>query len=622
MIENETHPLIGIEDACLMLEERLLGETNSRGFWEGRLSSSALATAVAVFALARVDGEGYNVPIRRGLEWLAKRANSDGGWGDSPQSKSNLSTTVLCWAVIAFLGDASEFKITLDTAESWLTRRIGSLDPDALTDAILSHYGDDYTFSVPILTMCALAGRLGPEPGCWKRVPQLPMELAILPHRFFAWLRMPVVSYAIPALIAIGMVRHCRSHGIHTVIRFIRKRLIRRLLRILEQIQPVNGGFLEATPLTAFVTMSLASAGRVGHPITTRSCRFLVRSQREDGSWPIDTNLATWCTTLAINGLSAAGIPHPLPYRHVEALREWLVSQQFKHLHPFTRSAPGGWGWTDLPGGVPDADDTSGALIALRNLEPLDERTRKSAMKGIKWLLDLTNKDGGIPTFCRGWGRLPFDRSCADITAHALRAYCAWIEAVPPDLQTKMTRAMLDGIRYLTESQAADGSWTPLWFGNQDSNGKSNPTYGTSRVLAALQTKPLRTYPGVEPIACLGRQWLLTAQNPDGGWGGAPGLNSTVEETALALDALADSGEGHSLSRGTAWLIRHAAQGHEPCAAPIGLYFASLWYSEKTYPIVFSLCALYKIRRYLQDDIFACQTFDIPIAGTELRSGG
>jgi hypothetical protein len=40
----------------------------------------------------------------------------------------------------------------------------------------------------------------------------------------------------------------------------------------------------------------------------------------------------------------------------------------------------------------------------------------------VRWLLDLQNGDGGIPTFCRGWGALPFDRSAPDLTAHALRA--------------------------------------------------------------------------------------------------------------------------------------------------------------------------------------------------------
>src|SRR5205814_1036115 len=60
-----------------------------------------------------------------------------------------------------------------------------------------------------------------------------------------------------------------------------------------------------------------------------------------------------------------------------------------------------------------------------------------AVVAGIKWLLDLQNRDGGIPTFCRGWGALPFDRSAPDLTAHALRAWLAWFDEVPLELQKR-----------------------------------------------------------------------------------------------------------------------------------------------------------------------------------------
>ena len=49
-------------------------------------------------------------------------------------------------------------------------------------------------------------------------------------------------------------------------------------------------------------------------------------------------------------------------------LREWLLAQQYRAEHPYTHAKPGGWAWTPLPGGVPDADDTPGALLALLEL--------------------------------------------------------------------------------------------------------------------------------------------------------------------------------------------------------------------------------------------------------------
>src|SRR5262249_44249537 len=252
---------------------------------------------------------------------------------------------------------------------------------------------------------------------------------------------------------------------------------------VLDQIQPRNGGFLEATPLTSFVVMSLAGSGLANHPGTARGVEFLKSSQRADGSWPIDTNLATRGTTLAVNALPE----HVIGNSDVAApIRSWLLGQQYRKQHPYTQAAPGGWAWTDLPGGVPDADDTAGALLALRKLGPADDQTRAAVIAGIQWLLDLQNKDGGIPTFCRGWGTLPFDRGSPDLTAHAVRAWLAGLDDLPPPLQTRARNALHAAVGFLARSQRSDGSWAPLWFGNQFAPLDQNPTYGTVRVLCAL----------------------------------------------------------------------------------------------------------------------------------------
>ena len=52
-------------------------------------------------------------------------------------------------------------------------------------------------------------------------IPQLPFELAALPHQLFGWLRLPVVSYALPALIAIGQVRHHHRPSLNPPLRFV-----------------------------------------------------------------------------------------------------------------------------------------------------------------------------------------------------------------------------------------------------------------------------------------------------------------------------------------------------------------------------------------------------------------
>ena len=46
---------------------------------------------------------------------------------------------------------------------TWLRRAAGDTTPDALRAAILRRYGKDRTFSVPILTVLALTGKLGDD---------------------------------------------------------------------------------------------------------------------------------------------------------------------------------------------------------------------------------------------------------------------------------------------------------------------------------------------------------------------------------------------------------------------------------------------------------------------------
>jgi squalene-hopene/tetraprenyl-beta-curcumene cyclase len=529
------------ETALASLRKFLLAELTPEGCWEGELSSSALATAVASFALKLA---GRTDLAERGFRWLETHRNADGGWGDSPDSPSNFTATLLCRCV---LNEETE-------------------SPQEVVRSILDHYGDDRTFSVPILTMCMLAGKLGDD---WSVVPQLPFELAAVPHCFYKFIRLPVVSYALPALIAIGLVRHvhCPARG-----SFVRNRLMARTLNILRKIQPESGGYLEAAPLTGFVGMSLIGAGFGDHPAARACIRFLENTVRTDGSWPIDVNLSTWVTSLATQALA-----DDLSGEQKNRIRTYLLQTQWKQEHPFTHAAPGGWGWTDEDGGVPDADDTSAALIALRHLGC----EVSVAENGIQWLLGLQNRDGGMPTFCKGWGRLPFDRSCPDLTAHAIRAFVAWRAEVDSGLWKKMEYSIRRSLRYLERQQRADGAWLPLWFGSQANPDHENPVYGTVRVLEALRELDEIEFPGVAVMRQRGLQWLDSARNPGGGWGGS------LEETALAAGVT---------GKGLDQLLEMTKNGTEFSASPIGLYFASLWYSERLYPLIFTVDALNRLR--------------------------
>lgn len=623
------------------LRAELLADRGVAAHWTGTLSPSALSTATAVSALSLVLEHQGNLPEQEresirdavgvGMLWLLNAANQDGGFGDTDRSLSNIATTMLVIAALKLGRDhVASAKNNREESGSTIARieQVG-ISAQAYVDrcggiaALRKRYGTDKTFVIPILTNCALAGLVP-----WSAVQALPFEFAAVPQQLYRAMRMPVVSYAIPALVAIGQARFFHAPPRNPLLRSLRRSLVPRTMRVLLKMQPQSGGYLEATPLTAFVLMSLAATGRADTEVARRAREFLLLSKLADGSWPIDTNLATWVTSLAIHALSC----DPEDDRHWadSALQTWLLKCQHQSRHPFTGAEPGGWGWTDLSGAVPDSDDTPAALLALAAMQgkvtaDSSEKVERAVDLGLGWLLRLQNRDGGWPTFCRGWGKLPFDRSSTDLTAHAMRALAAWRErgnasraGVP---LSRLLSAMRRGERFLQRQQKASGEVLPLWFGNQDHPAEENPVYGTGRVLLAssVLTEPM--------LLDRAAEYLLKAQNQDGGWGGGASraawlalggnlctdipIASSVEETAIAVEGLTNywqklegqnwgqksTGCGEeevrsSILRGVHWLCAAVDRGEHQNAWPIGFYFAKLWYHERLYATIFATAAL------------------------------
>lgn len=657
MIETITR-LESIAEPTRQALDRLRGELLSMreasGHWVGELSASALSTATAISALATVrkfsidqmnGNEAIELDqlIQRGIAYLRTQQNTDGGYGDTDRSHSNIATSYLVLAAKTLANDIEGIE-----------RLRAYLEAAGQFDGLRKRYGKDKTFVVPIMTNLAIAGLAD-----WTKIPRLPFEAAVFPGAMYRFLRMPVVSYAIPALVAIGQAHHFLGPKTFWPIRQIRAAAVQPTLRVLQRMQPESGGYLEATPLTSFVLMSLAASGRGRHPVALRCIAFLRASIQEDGSWPIDTNLATWVTSLAVHALSED--PQDDGRWATPQLIRWHLSCQHLRRHPFTGASPGGWGWTDLSGAVPDGDDTPAAILAAQRYaakshdwqsqrtsdgaigqkseRSLQQLVSEATMRGLNWLVDLQNRDGGLPTFCRGWGKLPFDRSSTDLTAHLIRAIDATDRSALGDepaadrLWRRLARARQKGVRFLRRQQHDDGRWVPLWFGNQDHPDEENPVYGTGRVLLAIAGD--RSAVDMRDSAV---DYLLSCQNEDGGWGGGASLtawmsektgqkraeqtqptppggkkveqsSSSMEETAVAVEAIAavlrarfDSGEMTASPRdchcveaiigGARYLVGAVACGQHRQPWPIGFYFAKLWYHERLYPYVMTMAAL------------------------------
>jgi squalene-hopene/tetraprenyl-beta-curcumene cyclase len=251
---------------------------------------------------------------------------------------------------------------------------------------------------------------------------------------------------------------------------------------------------------------------------------------------------------------------------------------------------------------------------------------REAAALGVKWLLDLQNRDGGIPTFCRGWTNLPFDKSSSDITAHAVRAWLAWYDDADHLRKSRTLVSLKKTLNYLCRVYATTGTgfWNPLWFGNQHQEGEHNPLYGTAKVLIALndalefgirinvQGPTRKAFLSAWKVeAHAGLCMVCSQYGPSDGWKYRATGPTSIEESALAVEALAalagrtaaksanNDRAGWSAFSGSEWLIERVEDGTWTRPAPIGFYFAKLWYYEKLYPMIFTVGALSKAKALL-----------------------
>lgn len=655
----------------------LLGERAADGHWAGHIGSSPFATAAAVSALVVAhhrdsqhalkesdagDGQAIEQVVQfdlselllQSVHWLARQQNPDGGWSDCEGARSNIAATMMVQAAFRLTGIPAKYADLMARADDYVEAKGG-------VAALRRHCNGDKTLLAAIMANCALAGMV-----TWRQVPTLQLELACLPTRWRRNIQVFVPRYTRPVVLAVGRAKFHHDPPKNPIWRLWRQSIWRRSLTLLEQLQAADDSFLASVPLTAFIVMSLGSVGCQKHSTVERGIEFLLSSVRADSSWSNTPNRAVSNSALALNSLASewqqeahgsteddshreyaehsfadiaaeshshdAHLPHagnsaPLNEDGVK----WLLDQQRNEPNTLTEVSAGGWASSDAPGALPNTSATASVLLALirshaHAADAQRERIEQAVGRGVVWLLELQNEDGGWATFYRDDALLRRDESATDVTAQALGALAAWRRDWRTDtrketkrrwsfIDERAARAIENGWKYLESHQQDDGSFIPLWFGNEHQAHETNPVYGTAQVLLA-SAESGRAGTNVSQRAIC---WLLASQHSNGGWGsprvpvdysGAETDNSrtwrendtmakfcTVEETSLAISALlavADSNQpvSHAVSRGLNWLAAAVEQDAHRRPAIIGFSLAKLWYHERLYPLAFAAGAL------------------------------
>jgi squalene-hopene/tetraprenyl-beta-curcumene cyclase len=619
------------------------------------------------------------------VHWLARQQNADGGWGDCDRAPSNIAATMLVQAAFRLTGIPAKYADLMVRADDYveaqggvagLWRQCGNnrtLVAGVITNCALA--GMVSWRQVPTLPfewICLpkrFLKRL-PAPVARYSVPaflalgrakhhhdptrnpltrvlrrSLRQKSLLLIERLQAEDggfndRVPLTSFVVMSLASIGYQQHrIVARGVEFLLSSLRA----------DASWPVECN--RATWNTTIAASSLMSS------IATASHESEIHELA--AAHDPAANRPAWNDTVHLGNASidTAAAPkdnsEPLPrtsaHQHAddpilnERSLNWLLARQHTGWNPVTEAPPGGWSWGDSPGSLPNTIATAGALLALaqwrRQFAQLHvDRIEHAARRGIDWLLASQNEDGGWSTFYRDDSPLPADTSTVDATAEAVRALAAWdgllllesAEAVQSPTSNQSTSraeslevAIDSGLSYLGSEQRPDGSFVPLWFGNQHHPDGANPVYGTALVLTTCTELGRLDSEMAQKAA----RWLIGAQHAGGGWGPprAPidyssaekdGFRAwkaneslaklcSVEETAIAVSALfalaaTNQTADRALSAGLMWLAAAVEQDVHRQGAVIGVYPGHLWYHDRLYPLVFAAGALSAATRHAE----------------------
>jgi len=568
-----------LEPRIAAATKALLDVQQPDGHWVFELEADA--TIPAEYVLMR---HYLAEPVDAALEqkiavYLRRIQGEHGGWPLFHDGAFDMSASVKAYFALKMIGESPDADHMRKAREAILSRG-GAVNSNVFTRILLSLYG-----VIP-----------------WRSVPVMPVEIMLLP-RWFPF-HLSKISYwartvIVPLLVLQALKPKARNplgvridelfheppqtvgppakaphqkwswflifRGIDAALRTceplfpksLRKRAIDKAVAFVKERLNGEDGLGAIYPAMANSVMMYDVLGYPeDHPdraIARKSIEKLLVI-KDDEAYCQPCVSPVWDTALVSHALLEVGGDHATA-RACQGL-DWLIPRQVLYVkgdwaeqRPDVQ--PGGWAFQYANAHYPDLDDTAVVVMAMDRARHLaaDGRYDEPIERGRRWIEGLQSRDGGFGAFDADnnytyLNNIPFadhgallDPPTEDVTGRVI----SMLSQLGATRQN--SAAMQAGVAYLQKTQLADGSWYGRWG--------LNYIYGTWSALCALNVAGIgRDAPEMRKAA----QWLVSIQNPDGGWGEdgtsykleyekyepAP---STASQTAWAVLALMAAGE-------------------------------------------------------------------------------
>jgi squalene-hopene/tetraprenyl-beta-curcumene cyclase len=583
-----------LEKSIRAASDALLADQRPDGHWVFELEADATIPAEYVL-MVHYFAETPDLELERKIGvYLRRIQGAHGGWPLFHEGDFDMSASVKAYFALKMIGDDIDAPHMRRAREAILSRG-GAARSNVFTRALLSLYG--------VVR--------------WHSVPVMPVEIMLLPKWFpfhidkiSYWARTVIVPLLVlqalkpkainPRGVTIDELFHEDPRTVGAPVKaphqkwswFITFRAIDIVLRAVEPVMPKGTRKRAIDKCVAFVTERLNGIDGLGaiYPAMENSVKMYAvlgyppdHPHRKIARESLDKLLVVkddeaycqpcvspvWDTALVAHAMLEVGDERAVaaanrgldwlkPLQVLDVKGDWIEQR------PNVR--PGGWAFQYNNAHYPDLDDTAVVVMAMDRARKVRGAEFDEAIaRGREWVEGLQSRDGGWGAFDADnayhyLNNIPFadhgallDPPTADLTARCLSMLAQLGE------KPATNKIMRDAIAWLEKDQLPDGSWYGRWG--------MNYIYGTWSALCALNAA------GVDhdaPAMRKAADWLISIQNPDGGWGedgtsykldyrGYEPAPSTASQTAWALLGLmAAGGVDHAaVGRGIAYLAQN-----------------------------------------------------------------